>query len=265
MSVERVKDTIRKLLDLAANDAASEGEVNNAIRFARKLMMQHQLSEDDCREQTETPEAKVLRAQCARFDGQGASAKRSYWEGRLAEFCCKFVGGVGVYSQAGYKRTPAGIVQYDDEGKPLSVMHYQFYGIAEDAVFAKRTFDDLSTLVASMARLKWGGVFRGPGREYCEGFVEGLFKQIQQAESEQEASESRALVARRDALVVAKEARARDWLARQGVKLTPVRIGGGGWDPEARRDGENDGRRTQVDGKPLKLGQASQHRLGGPA
>ena len=81
-NVERVKDTIRKLLNLAANDAATEGEVNNAIRFARKLMLEHQLSDDDCKAGDESDEERIARAECQRGSVNSQSAKCSGWESR---------------------------------------------------------------------------------------------------------------------------------------------------------------------------------------
>jgi hypothetical protein len=36
VDIERVKDRIRKLLATAADDAATEGEIDNAVRFARQ-------------------------------------------------------------------------------------------------------------------------------------------------------------------------------------------------------------------------------------
>ena len=38
MDINKVKDTIRKLLNTAGNEAASEGEIENAVKSARNLM-----------------------------------------------------------------------------------------------------------------------------------------------------------------------------------------------------------------------------------
>ena len=64
--------------------------------------------------------------------------------------------------------------------------------LTEDVAVAQRVFEELSITIASMGKLKLGGAFKGPGREYCEGFVAGLFEQLKQADTEHEAAESTA-------------------------------------------------------------------------
>ncbi len=44
---EKVLDKVRKLLALANNEAASEGERDNAMRMAHKLLTMHQLEMAD--------------------------------------------------------------------------------------------------------------------------------------------------------------------------------------------------------------------------
>jgi len=59
MALDNVKDTIRKLLNLAENDGAADGEIDNALRFARRLMHQHHLSEEDI--DRSDPDSKAAR------------------------------------------------------------------------------------------------------------------------------------------------------------------------------------------------------------
>ena len=77
-----------------------------------------------------------------------------------------------------------------------------------------------------MARLRWGGCFRGPGRSYAEHFVRGLSEQIRE-EDECEwlaaQSDSRALIVinQRKALTSAKRVLVEQWLRGvQGIYLT---------------------------------------------
>jgi len=46
-NLDQIKERIRKLLNLANDDAAMGGEVRNAIAFAERLMATHHLSEAD--------------------------------------------------------------------------------------------------------------------------------------------------------------------------------------------------------------------------
>jgi len=50
MDTTRIKEKIRKLLNLAEDDGAMEGEINNALNFARRLMLQHNISEEDIKQ-----------------------------------------------------------------------------------------------------------------------------------------------------------------------------------------------------------------------
>lgn len=44
-SSNKILDKIRKLMTLAKDDAASEGEIENAMKMAKTLMMKHNISE----------------------------------------------------------------------------------------------------------------------------------------------------------------------------------------------------------------------------
>lgn len=177
----------------------------------------------------------------------------SAWEDQLAGFCCAFVGGVKCYVSREVRRVH-GIAQRRDDGSLIYDATMAFYGIAEDAALAQRTFVHLAVVISTMARLKWRGVYRGPGRSYCLGFVDGLFEQLACTDAEQNASESRALVVRRSELVLAKERRADQWLDENVGKL---RSRGGFTRPdyhaEALTDGKRDGATTSVAGRAEKL------------
>lgn len=259
MDLSRVKDTIAKLLNLAKNDAATEGEANNAIRAARKWMNQYQLSEEDCVEQELSPEERVARATCAMHTAFSFGPQMSTWEGTLAVFVAKFVGGVKCFRNSNQPRRVNGIVP---SGRSATASVFNFYGVDEDAAFAKQTFEELCVIIAAMARLKWGGVFRGPGRSYAEAFVTGLYEQIKQADAEQATSDSRALVIRRDALVKAKEKRADNFLAELGVgKLRKGSGGGGRHYHDAAAEGRADGRSANIGGRAGMLGAETQRRI----
>lgn len=263
-NIERIKDTIRKLLDLSRDNGAYEGEINSAIKFARKLLNEHHLTEADLGQTAQSSEDEIRNAECDIFSVNTIGGKSYGWEGSLATFVCKFVGGVKVYQEKGQIRRNNGMVKMGANGKPENCTIFKFYGLVDDARFAQETYGHLSSLISSMALLRWGSVFKGPGRNYSEGFVEGLNEQIKKADNEQAVSDSRALVIRRDAIVKAKENRAEIWIKKEkGMKL-----GKGGkrqtsyasFNNEARNNGINDGRNTEINGRSLQLG--NQRRIG---
>ena len=77
-----VKDNIRAMLRLAANDAAAQGEIDNALMFAKRLMNKHNLEECDLNED----DTIAFDAETAEWDRQKAEvggATMSTWESSL--------------------------------------------------------------------------------------------------------------------------------------------------------------------------------------
>ena len=95
MDLEKIKDDIRCMLNLAADDAAAEGEIENALRFAKRLMDRHNLSEDDL---DADPEIALEEAEFARQRVNGDSSKLATWEKMLAAHICNVIGGIDYYS-----------------------------------------------------------------------------------------------------------------------------------------------------------------------
>ena len=92
-TIDKAKDTIRKLLDLAADDAAAENEIENAIRFARKLMDKHNLSEDDL-PQADERIIDMEKEACAELFSQTGYAQWADWHKELSCVVCRIVPGV---------------------------------------------------------------------------------------------------------------------------------------------------------------------------
>ena len=220
--IDKVKDRIRKLLNLAENDAASEGEINNAINFAQRLMQEHHLTKDDVHAAAAAEEVAEMMKQAAYTTG----AKASPWEAGLASFVAKMIGSVGVYT-GGVEtaKTTHGTTMFDAKGKPMSRSTYVFYGEAEEVRLATELYYDLSRTIAAMARMRYGGALRGDGRDYGLGFVSGLASQLAAAATaaKAESTESTALAVRCAAIVHQKKAAASTWLSSQGINLSTGR------------------------------------------
>lgn len=262
-SLEKVKDRIRKLLNLASNDAAADGEIDNALRFAQKLMADHHLSEDDIGPDGECPEFDASIAEMKR-QGVGVGRKVSFWERKLCNFVERFVGGVRVYldQQLVYSRTHLGFVRLDN-AKPMLGQTYYWYGPEEDVQLAAQLFDELRATIIAMARLKWGSVFRGDGASYAEGFVVGLWSKLEASEADTRAiaysSGVRALAVMnaRELIIKSKQTAADKFLEKTiGVKLQSRAVAG------KARDGDQSWNDGVVDGKGSDVLAARSKKLG---
>lgn len=249
MDIEKAKNTIRHLLNLANDPAAAAGEIANAMRFAAKLMEQHQLGEDEIDELDEKL-IDLERAEMARSTVFGSSRNLAYWEQVCAAFAAKLVGGVSYYSATEFYQV-GGIAQLDRNGQPTYRRAVVFYGVAEDVELARQVYAEVVTTIAAMSRLRYGAVFRGAGRDYCEGFAEALHGKLvtENRESRQlaERTGGTALVAMesRTAMVDRKRQLADDWLRDvEGIRLSSGSTSRAGTSSQAAyQQGRSDGSR----------------------
>lgn len=250
--VDKARDTIRKLLNVAKNDAATEGEINNALNSARALMKRYHLNEEDVSENEDDLKRKIRNAE----KGQvfvSIKSKLYGWEGDLAYFCAQFVGGVGAY--ASHNKKPArdhrGFVMFDEWGEPYEGKQICFYGICEDSAMAAELFHELRLLIMSMARLKFGSCYKGHGGKYSEGFVSGLKERIkQQALLEQRTATPTGLIfiGKRDALIEYKAEEAKKFIEQKFPRMGKwAGAYGATGSHEAFVEGKNDGRKADVE------------------
>lgn len=253
MDLNKVKETIRHLLNLANNEAAAEGEIINAMRFASKLMEQHQLTEEDVKlNKTDEKLLDLENQTIVEQSGWMGGNKFCHWESNAASFACAFVGGVKWYYNEQVRYVVNGVQQVFFDGKPMTKTKVTFYGIQEDVEIAFAVYNELIMTIASMAKLKWGGVYRGPGRNYCEGFMDGLVGKWYSDQDQQKklasTSGSTALMVidNRQLIVKRKTELATLWLEK---KYSKIRNGSKRqsinreWHAEARAEGRNDGQR----------------------
>lgn len=226
-STDKIKDRIRKLLNLANDSAAFEGEIDNALRFARKLMLAHNVTEKDLQSPGD-PHAEAAKSEYAQADAFTHGSGLSLWEGRLMDAVCKLVGSCDNYRthERREKRTALGTLVFDQDGNPVRTTRVVFFGPAEDARDAAELFHEWAHTIATMGRLKFGGCFRGDGRAYCEGFVKGILSVLETINQEERKeisyqSTGTALVLRHSLdLMEAKRLHAGKWLRQnEGIKL----------------------------------------------
>ncbi len=251
-----IKDRIRKLLNVAKDDAATEGEIDNALRFAKALLSKHHLDEADLVQEPEDQWKQIEAADRAQVFA--SIGKKFYtWENHLATFAAEFIGGVGVYRDSRrdkIARTPRGIVILNDQEEPYKGVRFCFYGIAEDSMMAAELFHEMRLTIRAMSRLRWGTCYTKDGGTYAEGFVIGLFTKIQQAEQVQrkiaveQGGTALILIERRQDLIKRKKQTADTWLRKSlGLKLRTRRgSGGANGSSGAFSEGRQDGIKTDI-------------------
>jgi hypothetical protein len=260
---DKIKDRIRKLLNLAKDSAAYEGEIDNAMRFARRLMLEHNIAEGDL-ETPSDPHEAAAREEYMQAEAFTQSENFSTWEGILMSAVCLLIGTIGDYRthQKATKKTPLGTVSFDEKGKPKVGTKVVFYGPAEDARDGAAIFEEWAHVIATMARLKFGGCFRGEGRSYAEGFAYALKKNMEAIQKEERKeieyqSTSTALVLRNSlSLMEAKKKRGAEWLRKdQGIHLRHSSGRGNHNDPGAFAAGCADGAKSNFSrARTLKIG-----------
>lgn len=265
--MERVKEKIRALLRLGADESgATEAEAENAIRFARRLMLQHNVREDQLEELD--PHEAAAAAEREEYGQATATTEGSVttnWESVLAAAVSRLVGSVGNYLANGTvpRRKADGTLEFNPvTGKPMIHRAFVFYGPAEDARDATVLYREWSAAIVALARMKYGGALKGPGRSYCDGFAQALWRKALAALREEqaliEAFKARAalpagethasalVVVNGNASMVARRERADTWLRNtQGIRLSNrSRSGQGSHDSGAFAAGSEDGRRS---------------------
>lgn len=253
---------IRKLIDLGEDDGATEAEAGNALRFASRLMLKHRISEAELHAAADVHEV-AADTEYTRMEVSSSGVRLSRWESDLSMAMCKLIGTVQCYIGEQSVRRVAGVVQIDEKtGEPNKSTPILFYGPLQDVVEAQELFLTWAQTIAAMARLRYGGVFRGPGRSYCEGFSRALYGKAQSIVREQMELlvegdvtkllgdvDTTALVLRKaHDLVRARLDHGKTWLAEEHDIRLQSRGGGNGgkYYGDAHRSGSADGRRSDL-------------------
>jgi hypothetical protein len=249
VSDEKLKDRIRKLLNVAKQGSgATEGEIENALRFARLEMEKHHLEAVDIDDHCTADEIRMRAARMrpedleygtAEFVCQRASL--STWESTLAAAIAVLAGSVEWYYESG--------IAYGTERRAMVT----FYGPIEDVEICTELMAEWSVTIAGMGRLRWGGCFRGEGRSYCEGFAAALYKQADPRECPEpmldHQSNERALTLVEAATQLAERKRhyATEWLRDvKGIRLSSRGSSQSGQHfADAYRQGRTDGNRAE--------------------
>jgi hypothetical protein len=247
MSIENIKEKLKKLLSISKDDSASENEIESSLRIAARLMQSHHLSEDDLFESEEDQVSKIEKSNFKSVTTY-VGGKKFKWETVLLSYVARLVGGIVIYTgHRELKKTPSGLLVNGGE-KGVS---FHFTGIAEDVEIAKQIFDELRWVIISLARMKHESVFKGEGAVYAEGFVNGLSSKlnVEQHKIANENNTDRGLILskRRNELIKRKTELAYNFLEKNSVKLVKKgKLRGGTGTDKAFEDGLNDGKNYDV-------------------
>lgn len=232
MSIDQIKARIRKLLNLARDGGASEGEVENAMKFAQQLMDEYHLSEADC-----APEDLSYGQH-----GVYCQSNLTPWEQALAWAIVKTVGSVGWLTE-GRKRV------FDDERNAYATKtKITFYGPSQDLSLVIEMWNTMRFTIMTMAYAKHGAVYRGAGRSYCMGFANALYDMAKAHEQKDRSNECTAIVLKKSEL-------AKQWFEKErGTKLRNYKTATyGARHDDAYVDGYADGEQNPLSGVKHKV------------
>jgi len=185
---DKILERIRKLMRLAQDDGASEGEVENALRMARDLMDKAGIAEDQVVLEDDAAETVEVIQQDARSAGVITP-----WQQNLAWVSCyicdvRFVIRTVPEWRDGRRKTRKSIV---------------FIGLPRDVAIACELYEELLVTIRTMARWRYGNGFGTMHRSYAEGFVSALIDKARRMQdaSKQQASQAGAIILAKDAII----------------------------------------------------------------
>ena len=241
--IENIKSKVGKMLALASDQSASQGEIENAVAMATSMMAKYNLTREDVDNTKENPIENVKYGTRTAY---GLSKKTFVWESQLAMFVAKFVATVKVYRDSKLHLNRKGIfVVTDEKGNSVYSRAFIFYGADDDCEIAVALFDELKKAIQMSAIIRFNSWAKGDGGAYCEGFVSGLkethLKEVEKLKNTD--TQTTALILQSEQTQLAIVQGAEQWLAKeQGVKLYKGQgstgASGSGY---ARNEGKADG------------------------
>ncbi len=231
MDISRIKSNIRAMLNLAADDASTPAEKEQAMRRVTELMDRHNLSEEDLADADGILDS--LDNVQVGYTKVDLGVRQCLWMSALCVWVERLLGTVKTYS-----------VRSEDRKS----VHCVFYGVYQDCEIAAEIYFEVRDFIETACGTRYGGTKRGDGYNYCMGFVAGLQQQLEKLRSinPQLTEQRNALIVKRNEIVTKKHALAKRWANENGLKLhhqnNKVRIR----KPDAFSNGFDDGSRYSV-------------------
>lgn len=199
---EKILKRLRALESTANNGASAEGEKRNALRMMQTLMLRHNLTREDIRQDDNVDNVMFTRRACP-LNGRRACR----WEKSLARYVTTEI---------------FPLVQWYFSTKKNRTLIW-FYGSVSDVENAIALYRELLLTIATSAYLRFRGHTRGSGASYAEGYVAGLPRAADLSENSNDQDQatadlsdetlsSRALI---HARTIAVHTAATQWLAQE--------------------------------------------------
>lgn len=166
MKNETIIERIKKMLNLAADAGAAPGEIENAMKLARKLMTEYGVQQSDL---VDAPQVSVI---------EGVSATRAgwaKWEQLILHATCKICDVAIIYRRS------------------ITGQSVVFIGLPHDVAVAQELFPALLATIRISARTQFGTGWQLQHRSFADGFAAGLLHQARQGQAE-----AQAIVLRKD-------------------------------------------------------------------
>ena len=248
--ITRIKDKLAKLLRLGEDNAATPGEIDNALTLATQMMAKYQLTRSDIDLNAADPTSRVTLGRHFAFCTGIIMAP---WEATICNFVESFIGSVACYKAGKMPVRKNGIADFfgapSQESRQACAI--AFYGCDDDARAAMELFEELSSAISTMSIIRWGGWARGDGAAYSYGFASAIRNAHRNAHQELSNVDSytSALMIRSAESSLAIVNHAKDWLstthnvkigkARKGKPLNFNSSNASAAFEEGRRDGNN--------------------------
>lgn len=175
--LEQIKARVKKLMAVANDGIATDGEINNAMNLAMKLIDQHQIDVAELKEKEHQPD----NIEYGRVSMNYTTTRAVTWESNLAQAICKLFGSVSMYTDPNKQIFRInGVAQTDNNGEPIYTPMIQFFGPILEINEAKELYVDWLVSIGTMGVTRWGGCYRGPGAQYCDGFTRAIYNKVAQ-------------------------------------------------------------------------------------
>lgn len=231
MDKPKIIDKIRKLLTIAKCEGASEAEILNAMSHAETLMDNFQVSDADLEHTIQDDYTTIDNAKFG-TSRSTLSGKIFAWESALAVYVERLT---NVKCYIDHNKMGFGI----KPGKGVI-----FYGIIEETQLAQEIYNELRSIISTIAYGLYFSAYKGEGGLYAQGFVNGLLSQLKKVTI----NPNNALIIRRQELIQYKQNKSDDWLSE--VKKVNLRkgqaLGGARGNLDAYKTGQEHGSQHQI-------------------
>lgn len=239
---EQVIEQIRKLMNYARDGSASEGEVENALGHAKRLMSKFDVEEHEILPKSESAQ-KAAYESIIELDAYDRAGGINPWDRSLLNALCQMFD-TRMYTQSRYyRRNPDGTIGEefrDRHGKWQDREFAVVYGLPRDVEVTIALYRELLPTMRTMLRFRYPRDWRKLEGSYCEGFVDRIYTRAREAKSYAKHSETTAIVLVKDQLVAR--------YAEEKLNLRSRRGGGGRReiDGGAYAAGSTDGSRVSL-------------------